>query len=452
MKKIDTLLTLIILLIRISTCFAQQDSTHFVTTWKTDNPGFSNDSAIYLEVDSAFSYNFDIDWNNDGIFDTLNVSENILIQYSSPGTYTIRIKGIFPAFYFEAYRFMPNVSPRDQKKIVSIDQWGTNSWQSLYQAFMDCQNVICTATDAPDLTNINSLGSMFSGATSFNGDLSTWDVSTIIDMSYLFEAANNFNGNVSNWDVSNVVDMRGMFLNDTSFNQDISGWDVSSVRNMEFMLSGAISFNQNISAWDVTAATVLSNMFDRANSFNQDISQWDISNARNIGQMFYLSSAFDQDLSNWNIQNVTNLFKIFDSTGLSRTNYDKLLKAWESKPHPSNLSFGGEGLTYCDGDSARSLLIADGWSFNGDSLDCQSVGIYENRITPTFKIYPNPALEQITIETDQNFDVIQIYNSTGQKVLESNSKTTNIESLQKGVYYLQVIEGDKRMSNKFIKK
>lgn len=451
MKCKNFLILLIFSLTIHSICFGQKDSTHFVTTWKTDNPGLSNDSAIYLEIDSSFTYNFDVDWNNDGVFDTLNVSDNLLIQYPSPGTYTIRIRGIFPAIYFVPYRFMPNVTPRDQNKMVSIDQWGTNSWQSLYQAFMDCQNVICSATDAPDLTNITSLGSMFSGATSFNGDLSTWNVSTITDMSFLFEAANNFNGNVSNWNVSNVTNMGGMFAGARSFNQDLSYWIVSSVSIMEFMFYDAISFNKDISGWDVTSASEMNNMFDGANSFNQDISRWDISNATTIAQMFYSNSIFDQDLSNWNIQNTSNLYQMFDNSALSRINYDKILKVWEAKPHPSNLSFGGRGLKYCTSDSARALLIADGWSFNGDSLDCQLVGINKSRITPTYKIYPNPAREQVKIETDHNFKVIQIYNSSGQKVLEANTKTINIEALQRGIYYLQVLFGDTKMSSIFIK-
>jgi hypothetical protein len=117
-----------------------------------------------------------------------------------------------------------------------------------------------------------------------------------------------------------------------------------------------------------------------------------------------------------------------------------------------NVSVGAENLKYCLGDSARALLIADGWTFNGDTLDCQLVGIKENRTSPTFKVYPNPAFEQFTIETDQNFDVIHIYNSFGQKVLESNSKTTNIEALDSGVYFIQILNGNATRSSTFIKK
>jgi surface protein len=426
MKKKDFLLVLIISFSAISSCFAQKDSTHFVTTWKTDNPGLSNDSAIYLEIDSSFTYNFDVDWNNDGVFDTLNVSDNLLIQYPSPGTYSIRIRGVFPATYFEPFPLTPTPSQHDQNKLISINQWGTNPWQMLDGAFKDCKNVTSTATDAPNLTNITSLTAMFNGAASFDADLSNWDVSTITSMYSLFEGATNFNGNVTNWNVSNVRWMNNMFADAVSFNQDVSGWDVSSVYFADLMFAGCSNFNQNISSWVVDSISRMQGMFFSAQQFNQDI-------------------------SSWNIQNVVDMISLFDYSGLSTSNYDKILISWQAKPHQLNVTLGADKIKYCTGDSARTLLIADGWSFNGDSLDCQLVGINESGITPTYKLYPNPARGQVTIETDDNFNVIQIYNSSGQKVLESNSKTTNIEALQSGVYYLQVLFGEKRMSSIFIK-
>ena len=38
-----------------------------------------------------------------------------------------------------------------------------------------------------------------------------------------------FNGDLSSWDVSSVTDMSGMFYNATAFNQALSGWCVSLI-------------------------------------------------------------------------------------------------------------------------------------------------------------------------------------------------------------------------------
>ena len=55
------------------------------------------------------------------------------------------------------------------------------------------------------------------------------DTSKITDMSYLFcyTSRTDFSG-IEKWDVSNVTNMEGMFEKATSFNQDISDWDVFS--------------------------------------------------------------------------------------------------------------------------------------------------------------------------------------------------------------------------------
>ena len=105
------------------------------------------------------------------------------------------------------------------------------------------------------VSNITDMGYMFSYASSFNQDISSWDVSNVTNMSYMFRDATSFNSDLSSWNTSSVVNLYGMFRGATAFNQDISSWDVSNVINMGYMFSGAKTFNQDLSSWCVTRFT-----------------------------------------------------------------------------------------------------------------------------------------------------------------------------------------------------
>jgi len=324
----------------------------FITTWKTDNPGTSPNDAISIPTTGG-GYNYDVDWNNDGVFDQMGIIGSVSHIFPQPGTYTIRIRGDFPRIFFD--------NGGDKEKLINIDQWGENEWSSMENAFKGCENMTMTATDAPDLSNVTNLSGMFYKAKLFNGDLSSWDVSNATDMSYMFWIADLFNGDVSTWDVSNVTnmkrmfwgnslfnsdisdwdvsnvtdmsdmfkacfgfnsdvsgwdvsnvtDMSGMFYTNTSFNGELSNWDVSSVTDMYEMFRGAIIFNSDIGGWDVSGAINLSSMFRTATIFNQDIGAWDVSNVENMSLMFLAAEAFNQDIGNWNVASVTNMQTMF---------------------------------------------------------------------------------------------------------------------------------------------
>jgi surface protein len=158
-----------------------------------------------------------------------------------------------------------------------------------------------------DVSSVTNMEAMFYNAT-FNQDISSWDVSNVTDMEGMFYNATDFNQNISSWDVSNVIYMGSMFDGTTAFNQPIGDWDVSSVINLVYMFEDATAFNQPIGDWDVSSVTDMSFMFNGATAstaFNQPIGDWDVSSVTDMTQMFY-NATFNQDISSWSVENVTN--------------------------------------------------------------------------------------------------------------------------------------------------
>ena len=307
----------------------------FVTSWQTDIAGFSPNNQIKITTTGG-GYNYTVDWGDSQT--NTHVTGDVTHIYATAGTYTVTISGAFP-------RFLSGAGTDAAYKLLSIEQWGTIKWQSMSNAFQYCANLVVNAVDVPDLSQVTDMSFMFSGASAFNQDistwnvtsvanmrgmfsyaiafnqdLSTWDVSSVTDMSNMFDDARSFNQDLSSWDTSSVIDMSWMFAQAYAFNGNLSTWNVSSVTDMRIMFLNAGVFNQDISSWDVSSVIDMSNMFDGARSFDQDLSAWDVSSVTDMNYMFHGAYAFNQDLSTWNVSLVTDMNDMFNGARVFNQN------------------------------------------------------------------------------------------------------------------------------------
>ena len=283
------------------------DSSDFVTTWKTTAPGQS------VTVPARGTYT--IDWGDGTVEENVRGSQSH--RYDSAGTHTVRISDGITGFHLNGQG--------GAGRLVSIDQWGTAQWASMHAAFEGASNMEYNAADAPDLSRVSDARYMFRDASSFNGDLSSWDVSSVTNMYGMFSGARSFNGNLSTWDVSSVTSMQDMFYYATSFNQPLDSWDVSSVVNMHRTFSNAPSFNQPLSSWNMSSVTTMRGMFSTSPSFNQPLDSWDVSSATNMRAVFYGTASFNQPLDSWNVSSATDMVNMFKNA----RSFNQPLSSWD---------------------------------------------------------------------------------------------------------------------------
>ena len=320
------------------------DSNAFITTWTTDSSGINPDQ-VEIATENGATYNYSINWG-DGEED-LNVTTDIIHTYAQAGTYRVAISGDYPII---------SLSP-NANKLVAVNQWGDTQWLSMNATFRGAINLISMTADAPDLSLVTDMASMFEGAAAFNQDIGAWNVSAVTDMVSMFEEAAAFNQDIGAWNVSAVTVMDHMFDGAAAFNQDIGAWNVSVVRGMVSLFEGAAAFNQDISAWNVSVVTDMGRMFFSANDFNQDIGAWDVSAVSDMNNMFSGARNFNQDIGAWDVSAVTRMNNMFNSTALSTVNYDAFLIGLSGQTLQLNVSLGGGGEFSVAAQAARQFII-----------------------------------------------------------------------------------------------
>lgn len=344
--------------------------------WAVDN--VTNTSEMFEE---ATVFNQDLNsWNVDNVTNMSSMFERATTFNQNLNSWNVdNVTNMFSMFN-GAIAFNGNIT-----------SWRVNKVTSFRFMFLGATsfNQDISAWQLNAVSNIN-LSGMFSDAIAFNQDISfkpgggnnggdAWNTIMVTDMSLLFRRAIAFTQPITNWavNVGNVTNMREMFGDNSTFNQDISSWDVSKVTNMENMFESATAFNQDISGWDVSTVNDMSEMFSNATAFNQDLGRaggWNVSGVSDMRLMFENASAFDQDLSGWDVSNLNQAVSMFNNSGLSVSNYDKLLEGWAAQTLRSNVSFGAFGIFYCSAQSARDVLTTTfNWNITDGGTKCITV-------------------------------------------------------------------------------
>jgi surface protein len=386
--------------------FTQTDTTSFITRWSTVLTKDPATTTITIPVDNKYSFNYDVDWNNDGVFDTLGVTTSISHDYGVGGHQVIRIRGKFPSIKFY-----------NKHQLLSVDQWGIIQWKDMEAAFSNCRLVNFKAKDQPRLDSVKSMGAMFHSAYSFNS-------------------------NINHWDVSAIEDMSAMFYNTAFYNQPLDKWDVSSVKSMRSMFAYSWKFDQPLNTWRTNALEDITYMFENARVFNQRVSNWDVSSVTRMHGVFKDAKKFNQNLGKWDISSLQYAFKMLDLCGMDQLNYDSTIMGWQRRPHQKNVRLGAFNRRYCLSDSVRSILISEGWSISGDGKSCTLVGMDEVMKQAEFTIYPNPSQSIFNFSINQlvKGERVEIRNVLGELIFTSRPQLgvnrVDLSAQPEGIYFL----------------
>ncbi|MBE0638760.1 MAG: BspA family leucine-rich repeat surface protein, partial [Bacteroidales bacterium] len=204
--------------------FWMGESTYFITTWKTDNPGSDPDKVDFPGVGDNYSIYWE-DASNPAINGTLTGNGITTITFPAAGTYKVNVTPGAGTFN----RFNMN-DGTDKQKLLDVNQWGTIEWTSMETAFYGCSNLNITATDLPVLSSVSSMSSMFSGCSVLNGpaNITNWNTSAVTTMNSMFSGASAFNQNIGSWTFNSTVNLTNMLDNcgmDCSiYSATLTGW------------------------------------------------------------------------------------------------------------------------------------------------------------------------------------------------------------------------------------
>ena len=152
--------------------------------------------------------------------------------------------------------------------IDGITTWNTSKVTDMYGMFlrsgiMNSGGVstildLHTDNDAWNVSNVTTMGNMFSGANRLTElDTTGWDTSKVTSLNSMFynaTALQNIAG-TANWNTSAVTNMGGTFRNANKLTSlDLSGWDTAAVTDMTYLFNGTSNLLTSIDMRNATFA------------------------------------------------------------------------------------------------------------------------------------------------------------------------------------------------------
>ena len=214
---------------------------------------------------------------------------------------------------------------------------------------------------------------------------------------------------------------------------------------------------------------------------------------RNLENLIYLGVPGNEELTKLDLRELTRLkILMFQNTGVSDININGLNELRDIDCYNTNLSTMGYDSLFCalpecsDSLSGMIVVIYDStysdfptyMSSNSQNLisknwfptdrnyqlmppsygtfDCSSIGMDDVELDfVEAKVYPNPAIDKLSIETKDEVLRLEVYDALGRKAMyrtpNQNNFSLDISNLEKGIYILKLQTNEGIGSYKIVK-
>jgi hypothetical protein len=113
-----------------------------------------------------------------------------------------------------------------------------------------------------------------------------------------------------------------------------------------------------------------------------------------------------------------------------------------------------------EGYDGQTIYIAfvnvteNGFKLYVDDIHCwknDPVGINENTAKLSLKVYPNPFIDKLTIETNEEILGIGLFSLNGSELIHTTNKELNASNIPSGIYFVKIITPSGTSSIKVLK-
>ena len=131
----------------------------------------------------------------------------------------------------------------------------------------------------------------FNNIDDVNPDVSKWNVSNVYDFSFCF-CVTSFNGDLSEWDMSSAQNLNSMFNDDNVFDGTcLKKWaqSLSNVVNTGYMFRATSITGKELEEWEFSKnLQITANMFCGCKKLDCDLSSWDLTYLSKSSQYEYM--------------------------------------------------------------------------------------------------------------------------------------------------------------------